>query len=140
MTLQEASGPVVLSVRYTPPDAAECDSVHIELHAEPGSRVRVQLAQQRNADTADRTGPVTAGPESETKLFLLREACEMGIIPLSYDAARHRKSRGRKQGRPFPAGIVREGGTYFTARELRDWYEAEKNFTAPPPSAARPVA
>ncbi|GAA3262349.1 hypothetical protein GCM10010493_41230 [Streptomyces lavendulae subsp. grasserius] len=136
--MQEASGPVVLSVRYTPPDAAECDSVHIELHADPGSRVRVQLAQPRSADAAGPPGPATPGPTSEPELFLLREACEAGILPLSYAAARHRKARARKQGRPFPAGIVREGGTYFTARELTDWYKAEQSRTAPPPSAAGP--
>ncbi|MEU8623200.1 helix-turn-helix domain-containing protein [Streptomyces sp. NPDC048623] len=35
--------PVIVTVHYTPPGAPDTDSLHLELHAEPGARLTVHL-------------------------------------------------------------------------------------------------
>ncbi|MFJ6701139.1 hypothetical protein ACIQM4_34500 [Streptomyces sp. NPDC091272] len=82
------------------------------------------------AGTAAVTDPVTehyehqADQDESASLphYSLREACEQGLIPVSYAAARQRIARGRKNGVQFPEGIDVEGVTCYTAAELADWW------------------
>ncbi|MFE4177522.1 hypothetical protein ACFRR7_36720 [Streptomyces sp. NPDC056909] len=53
--------PVILTVRYTPPGAPESDSLHLELHTEPGARVSLRLTSPPRPPVPADPGPA---PES----------------------------------------------------------------------------
>ncbi len=83
----------------------------------------VLLPFQRRAEGS----PAILRP-SETvteKRYTLEEACEAGIIPLGYEAAKRRRTRAREAGREFPAGVKDGRATIYTAEELREWWESE---------------
>ncbi|MEV7809028.1 hypothetical protein AB0O28_39355 [Microbispora sp. NPDC088329] len=90
---------------------------------EDGTVVWLADRQKRaQSFTGTFTQPAPAAPE---KRYTLEEACESGIIPLSYEAAKRRRTRARDAGRPFPDGIKEGRATVYTARELRDWWQTE---------------
>ncbi|GGO60147.1 hypothetical protein [Streptomyces lasiicapitis] len=55
-------------------------------------------------------------------VFSLKEACEAGLLPVTYGAARQRLARGRRVGVDLPEGVVADGVTYYTAKELLAWW------------------
>lgn len=70
------------------------------------------------------TKPVKDEPAPDTAeidmLATLKEACEWKWIPITYDAARKRKSREKDK---FPRGAVNSNGDVVYSRvELEDWY------------------
>ncbi|WP_159056705.1 type IV secretory system conjugative DNA transfer family protein [Streptomyces yokosukanensis] len=98
-----------------------------------------------NGKVADVTGGVTtyhdayhqqADQSEETKLpvFSLKEACETGILPVRYDAARQRMTRARKAGQDLPEGITVGGATYYTAKELVQWWTLMETLKRPSPA------
>lgn len=76
--------------------------------------------------TGDVTGsePASGAPHLRVvpQTYTLREATEEGVLPLSYDGVRQRKSRGKKLGVEFPEGVSFGGVTKYTADELREWW------------------
>ncbi|WP_406723373.1 helix-turn-helix domain-containing protein (plasmid) [Streptomyces althioticus] len=44
---------MIVTVHYTPPGASDTDSLHLELHAEPGARLALQLGARRPSAPAD---------------------------------------------------------------------------------------
>ncbi|WP_326615147.1 type IV secretory system conjugative DNA transfer family protein (plasmid) [Streptomyces scopuliridis] len=80
---------------------------------------------------ADVTGDVTTdhdaeqvdvSEEAQLPVFSLKEACEAGILPVSYDAARKRVQRARQASIDLPEGVTLEGTTFYTAKELLQWW------------------
>lgn len=106
----------------------------------PGGQYVTPPSEAEEGDGSASSGPVTAvtvtggvtaaeAPSGTRHLrvvpqtYTLREAAEEGILPLSYDGIRKRKSRGQKLGISFPEGVSFGGVTKYTADELRDWWE-----------------
>lgn len=93
---------------------------------------------QGDGDTAPPSVPSPAGSEAIQEVsrdvageaiplrLTLEEACRRGIIPLSYEAAKRRRSRAIKAGKPFPEGVKDGRTTYYTVKELKDWWESEQ--------------
>ncbi|MFJ6385891.1 hypothetical protein ACIQI7_38545 [Kitasatospora sp. NPDC092039] len=74
-----------------------------------------QPVAQAPADPADRwQQPVT---------YTVRQACEKGIIPTTYNGAKTLKSK-TKDLVPFPDGAPGENGTEYTAEALQEWHRA----------------
>ncbi|MER6257799.1 hypothetical protein ABT224_41430 [Streptomyces sp. NPDC001584] len=65
-----------------------------------------------------------ADEEPEPDRWTLRQACDIGIVPKTYGAARQAKSDMAKRGLPFPAGEVRKNVTWYTREELESVFGA----------------
>lgn len=65
---------------------------------------------------------VDVSEEAQLPVFSLKEACEAGILPVSYDAARKRVQRARQASIDLPEGVTLEGTTFYTAKELLQWW------------------
>jgi hypothetical protein len=63
--------------------------------------------------------------EPEIERYTIRQACEEGILPASYDTVKRRRSRLREKGLDIPGGIQDGRSTLYTAEELRDWWDGE---------------
>ncbi|MDI3408336.1 P-loop NTPase family protein [Streptomyces cavernicola] len=79
------------------------------------------------ADVASHQGThhmqeIEQAEEAQLPVFSLREACEAGILPVSYDAARKRVERARNAGADVPEGVTVAGTPYYTAKELTTWW------------------
>ncbi|MGI5493932.1 hypothetical protein [Microtetraspora malaysiensis] len=59
------------------------------------------------------------------KRYTLEEACEAGILPIGYEAAKRRRTRALSSGRPFPEGVKDGRATIYTEDELREWWQSE---------------
>lgn len=72
--------------------------------------------------------PRRKGPPSlpSPRFYTLEEACKGGIIPLSYEAAKRRRTRAKEAGKPFPQGRQKGRATVYTEEELREWWQAEQ--------------
>ncbi|MFD6783557.1 helix-turn-helix domain-containing protein [Streptomyces diastaticus] len=44
--------PVIVTMRYTPPGAPDTESLHLELHTEPGARLTVHLGRHARSLTS----------------------------------------------------------------------------------------
>ena len=62
-------------------------------------------------------------PEIEPTSVTLKRACDMGWLPMTYDAARQRKRRAND----FPIGVLNSTGeTVYTKDELEGWYRVNQ--------------
>ncbi|MDH6145984.1 hypothetical protein P3T35_008046 [Kitasatospora sp. GP30] len=83
------------------------------------------------ADGDDGQAVADARPQDGVPvLWTLKQACESGVIPIGYGAARQRKSVANQTGRYFPEGIesIERGKpvTRYSSQELKDWWEGEE--------------
>lgn len=62
--------------------------------------------------------------------YTLKEACQQGIIPVTYEAARKARQRARTRGEWFPPGEDSPRGETYTAEELITFY-VDSRETAP---------
>ncbi|MEU5389466.1 hypothetical protein, partial [Kitasatospora cineracea] len=71
--------------------------------------------------------PTDVSEEAQTPVYSLKEAStedgEAGILPARYGALRKRISRGRKRGIEMPEGITVDGTTYYTEKEIKNWWK-----------------
>ncbi|MEU8466237.1 hypothetical protein [Streptomyces sp. NPDC029003] len=103
---------VTMSVRYTPPGAAESDSVCLTLHASEGARIDVRL---------DAEGELADEEPGEIR-YTIAQACAAGIIRKKAGAARQFKSAWIAAGKPFPPGEIIKGVVHYTRDELESVY------------------
>lgn len=62
---------------------------------------------------------------TEERRYTLEEACEEGVIPVSYDTAKKRRTRANyAMGPALPEGEKDGRTTTYTAEELTEWHEA----------------
>jgi hypothetical protein len=96
-----------------------------------GLRHAISLPRPRSGAVSDTvltdalTASVTPDEEIVPEVYSLKEACEAGILPIGYGAARQRKSICLREGRTFPEGIEVDRKYYFTAEELAEWWAQE---------------
>ncbi|MFE3585087.1 type IV secretory system conjugative DNA transfer family protein [Streptomyces vinaceus] len=86
-------------------------------------RQEVPTPRSEHVTSQPTDAPVTPDVTPEPAVYSLQEACEAGILPVKYEAARQRVSRARKKGMEMPEGITVEGVRYWTAQELRGWWK-----------------
>ncbi|MFI2026080.1 helix-turn-helix domain-containing protein [Streptomyces olivaceoviridis] len=70
---------MIVTVQYTPPDAPHSDSLHLQLHAEPGARLTVRLSTPA-LTSADIPVPTPPSPH-DWDLPGLPADCAPGRVP-----------------------------------------------------------